>query len=62
LFDDIIPHLVEGDFVFVPYINFLPIDKNDYNKIVHDFIHPNRKSEIWAKKKFNTWKASMKLD
>ncbi len=48
--------------MFVPYINFLPIDEDDYNKIVHDFIRPNRKNEIWAKKKFNTWRAGMKLD
>ncbi len=62
MFDDTIPHLIEGDFVFVLYVNFLPIDEDDYNKIVHDLICLNRKNKIWAKNKFNTWKASMKLD
>jgi len=62
LFDDTIPHLVEGDFVFVLYVNFLPIDEYDYNKIVHDLILLNRKNKIWANNKFNTWRPSMKLD
>jgi hypothetical protein len=62
LFDDTIPHLVEGDFVFVPYVDFLPIDEDDYKKIVYDLICPSRKNEIWAKNKFNTWKVGMKLN
>jgi len=62
LFDGTNPNLVESDFVFVPYVNFLPIDEDDYNKIVHDLIRLNRKNKIWAKNKFNTWRASMKFD
>ncbi len=48
--------------MFVPYVNFLPIDEDDYNKIVYDLICLSRKNEIWAKNKFNTWKASTELD
>jgi hypothetical protein len=62
LFDDTIPHLVEGDFVFVPYVNFLPIDEDDYNKVVYDFIRLSMGKKNWAKNIFNTWKACMKLD
>jgi hypothetical protein len=58
LFYDTIPHLVEGDFVFVPYVNFLPIDEDDYNKIVYVRIRKTK----FGRKKFNTWRASMKLD
>lgn len=46
LFDDTIPHLVEGDFVFVPYVDFLPIDEDHYKKIVYDRTRPSRKKKF----------------
>jgi hypothetical protein len=49
-------------FSLILIINFMPINEEDYTKIMNDLKHPSAKSKKWAINKFYLWKTFVNID